>query len=107
MVPWSCTNTRAARGSCDPDIAADQAHLPVPIKLVKLGGGRYRRFNDNQGDLRGLCCCCCGWSVALGFVGSATVVSFTPARNICLTVKPGMGSPIPSPAISKYGIVYL
>jgi len=105
MVPWSCTDTRAARGSCDSDIATDKAHPPVPIDLAELGGGRCRWFDDNQVDLRGLGCCCCCWSVALDFVGSATVVSFTPTRGIDVTVKPGMGSPIPSAAVSKYGVV--
>ena len=105
MVPWSCTDTRAARGSCDPDIATDQAHFPVPSKLVKLGGGRCRWFDDDQGDRRGLCCCCCCWSVTLGFVGSPTVVSFAPTGSMYIAVKPGMGSPILSPAISKYRVV--
>jgi len=96
IVPWSCTDTSAARGSCVPDIAADQAHLPVPIELVDFGRCGCHWFDNNQWDLRGLCCCCCCWSVTLSFVGSTIVVSFTPTRSIYLAVKPGMGSPISS-----------
>jgi len=107
MVPWSCTDTRAARGSCDADIAADQAHLPVPIELVDLGRGRCWWFDNNQGNFRRLYCFCCCWCVSLSFVGSAAIVSLAPTRSIYFTVKPGMSSPIPGPAISKHWIVKL
>jgi hypothetical protein len=105
MVPWSSTDTRAAQGSCDPDIAADQAHLQVPIELVDFGGGGCRWFDNNQGNLRSFCCCCCCWSVALGLVGSSAIVSFTPTWSVYIAVKPGVGSQIPGPAISEYWIV--
>jgi len=107
MVPWTCTDTRAARGSCDPDIAADQAHLPAPIELVEFGGGRRRWFDDNLRDFGGHCCCGCCWSVAFGFVGSVTHVSLAPAGSIYITAKPGMGTPVPSPAVPKHWVVEL
>ena len=91
--PWSCTDTRAARGSCDADIAADYAHSPVPIKPVDFGRGRCWWFNNDQRDSERLCCFCCCWRVSLSFVGSATIVSLTPTRGIYFTVKPGMGPP--------------
>jgi hypothetical protein len=43
MVPRSLTDTRAAQGFVDPDMAADQAHLAVAVICVEFGGGRGQR----------------------------------------------------------------
>jgi len=48
MVPWSSMDTSAARGSVDPDMAVDYAHLPMPMIRVKFRGGRGRRYYHNQ-----------------------------------------------------------
>jgi hypothetical protein len=77
----------------------------MPNELIELGGGRSWWFDDNQGNFGSLCCGYCCWSVTLGLVGSAAIVSLTPAKGLYITAKPGMGSPIPSPTISKYRIV--
>jgi len=48
MVPWCSMDTKAARGSVDPDMAAGQAHLPMPIVHFNFGGSWSRRYYNNQ-----------------------------------------------------------
>jgi len=105
MVTWSCTDTRAARGSCDVDITADQAHLPVPIICVNLGGGRSRGYNNNQRNPKSLCCCCCCCCASDCRMCSGAVMAFAIARLFGVARKAGVCSCIPSAVRSKHRIV--
>jgi hypothetical protein len=93
MVPSSSGDSRAAQGSCDSDIAAYEAHLPVP-----LGWFVCRWCNHDFGNSDHFGCARC---TSFSFVCRSVPVSFALVRYIWVTSKPGMGSLIGSPTVSK------
>jgi len=105
MALWSSMDTRATRGSFDPDITTNQAHLPVPIKCVKFGGGRGQRCYNNLRNPKRLSCCCCCCCVSNRRLCSYTVMSFAITRFCGIRRKPVVCSLIPRPMLAEYRIV--
>jgi hypothetical protein len=58
-VRLSSVDTSAARGSSDSDMAADQAHLHVPIVIIDFRGVGCGWFDYDYWGFGGVCCCCC------------------------------------------------
>jgi len=48
MVPGSSKHTSAARSAVELEIGADQAHQPMAIVIIELGGGQSRMYYNNQ-----------------------------------------------------------
>jgi len=105
MVPWFSGDTWAARGSVDPDIATNQAHLPVPIICINFGRSCGRGYYNNEQNLQGLICCCCCCCVSLSRVSPYRSVSLAIARFLRITREPRIISQIPGPKRSESGIV--
>jgi hypothetical protein len=105
MVPWSLMDTRAAWGSVELDIAMNQAHLPVPIICVELGGGQSWGYYNNQRNSNRLSCCCCCGCVSNCRMGPGAIMTFTVTRFFRVAREPGVYPCISSPMGSEYGFV--
>jgi hypothetical protein len=105
IMPQSFSDTRATTLYCmDPDITANQAHLPVPIICVDFACGQSWRYYNNQQNSMTLSCCCCCCCVSNCQVYSWAVMSFTITMLQRVCGKPRMCSRISSPVLSTHPV---
>jgi len=105
MVPWSSTDTRAARGSVYPDMAADQGHLPMAIICDEFGGGRGRRYYHNQRNTKRQSCCCCCCCISDCRTSPSSIMSLAITPFFGVAGKPGVCRCISSPMWTKHWMV--
>ena len=102
MRGGSSVDTGATWPCCsDLDIAADQAHLPVPIVCLNCGGcGSWGYYHNQQKSQRwSSCCCCCCMSFCR--VCSWAVMTITVTRFLRVAVKLAVCSEVSGPWLSK------
>jgi hypothetical protein len=109
MVPCCSGDTRATWGSIDPDMVADQAHLPMPTICVDFRQGQGWGYYNNQRNPNRHSCCCCCCCISDCRLCSNTVMSFTIAGFLGITLhkQTKMWSLIPRPILSKHWVVII
>jgi hypothetical protein len=105
IISQSFSDGRATKVYCmDPDITANQAHLPAPIICVDFTWGQGWRYYNNQQNSIALSCYCCCFCVSNCQVNSCAVLSFMITRLHRVSGEPRMCSWISSPVLSIHWV---